>query len=438
VFISASETHNRKNVNKTVADTLATFRELVPSRSRRGMPRAGLRLDALGLPLRGRDRDRARACEIARELVSQGCYEVSLSTRSAWARRCRPSAFVRDVPAELRRESLAMHIHDTRGTALANIVVGLELGMHDVRRVGRRSRRLPLRAGRCGQRRDRGPRLHARRHGRQARASTSTSSGPRARSPRRSSDTTCRARCTRPAFAPCAPEPTSPRRSAAVDREAARDRRLADAETARWDRRSSRASCRPRADIAARSRRASSRCRRTRGRRAHRSPRRRSHSSANRRGMDSRRCSDPPIEQVNASLGTNASGDVTASLEKAASVVTKASSSARGASLVGRGVSRTARVSAATGILGRRARRATERRHEGERDRERRLGRDHAPRPRTHHQPRPHSHHVGTPICSRTSRAPVRCPRPTRTVTLSTRRRGRAQVAGGAAVGGLV
>jgi hypothetical protein len=81
--------------------------------------------------------------------------------------------------------------------------------------------------------------------------------------------------------------------------------------------------------------------------------------------------------------------------------------------LVGRGVSRTARVSAATGILGRRARRATERRHEGERDRERRLGRDHAPRPRTHHQPRPHSHHVGLPSARGRREHPfgVRAPR---------------------------
>ena len=60
------------------------------------------------------------------------------------------------------RGVLALHFHDTRGTALANVFAGLECGVDDVRRLGGRPRRLPLRAGRLGQPRDRGPPLPAR------------------------------------------------------------------------------------------------------------------------------------------------------------------------------------------------------------------------------------------------------------------------------------
>ena len=60
VFMSASETHNKKNVNKTIAETLAAFRETVPPALAAGAARARLRLDGVRLPLRGRGRSRPR------------------------------------------------------------------------------------------------------------------------------------------------------------------------------------------------------------------------------------------------------------------------------------------------------------------------------------------------------------------------------------------
>lgn len=128
VFISASETHNRKNVNKTVADTLATFREFIQPAVQAGMRVRGYVSTLWGCPYEGEIAIEA-GLRIARELVSQGCYQISLSDTIGVGTPRQTERILRAYLAELPRESLAMHMHDTRGTALANIVVGLELGI---------------------------------------------------------------------------------------------------------------------------------------------------------------------------------------------------------------------------------------------------------------------------------------------------------------------
>jgi hydroxymethylglutaryl-CoA lyase len=128
VFISASETHNRKNVNKTVADTLATFREFIGPAVRAGLRVRGYVSTLWGCPYEGEIALEA-GLRIARELVSQGCYQISVSDTIGVGTPRQTERILRAYLAELPRESLAMHMHDTRGTALANIVVGLELGI---------------------------------------------------------------------------------------------------------------------------------------------------------------------------------------------------------------------------------------------------------------------------------------------------------------------
>jgi hydroxymethylglutaryl-CoA lyase len=128
VFISASETHNRKNVNKTVADTLSTFREFIRPAVQAGLRVRGYVSTLWGCPYEGEISIEA-GLRIARELVSEGCYQISLSDTIGVGTPRQTERILRAYLAELPRESLAMHMHDTRGTALANIVVGLELGI---------------------------------------------------------------------------------------------------------------------------------------------------------------------------------------------------------------------------------------------------------------------------------------------------------------------
>jgi hydroxymethylglutaryl-CoA lyase len=128
VFISASETHNRKNVNKTVADTLAGFREVIGPAVAKGLRVRGYVSTLWGCPYEG-DIDPRAGLRIARELLDQGCYQVSLGDTIGVGTPVQTKRILQLFLAELGSPQLAMHMHDTRGTALANVLVGLEMGI---------------------------------------------------------------------------------------------------------------------------------------------------------------------------------------------------------------------------------------------------------------------------------------------------------------------
>jgi hydroxymethylglutaryl-CoA lyase len=130
VFMSASETHNRKNTNKSIAQSLETFEEvIVPARE------AGLAVRAYvstvwGCPYEG-DVPISASLPIARRLLELGCYQVSLGDTIGVGTPLQTKRIVQAYLSELPREQLALHLHDTRGTALANALVGVELGIRD-------------------------------------------------------------------------------------------------------------------------------------------------------------------------------------------------------------------------------------------------------------------------------------------------------------------
>jgi hydroxymethylglutaryl-CoA lyase len=128
VFVSASETHNLKNVNKTVAATLAGFRDVIAPAVAAGLRVRGYVSTVWGCPYEGAI-EPARALEIARELRAQGCYQISLGDTIGVGTPRQTHDIVRMFLAEFPAEELALHLHDTRGTALANALVGLELGI---------------------------------------------------------------------------------------------------------------------------------------------------------------------------------------------------------------------------------------------------------------------------------------------------------------------
>src|SRR6266568_2593623 len=77
VFVSASETHNRKNVNKSIDDTFAAFAEVIEPALGAGLRVRGYVSTAWGCPYEGRV-DPARVSSIAERLLALGCYQVSL------------------------------------------------------------------------------------------------------------------------------------------------------------------------------------------------------------------------------------------------------------------------------------------------------------------------------------------------------------------------
>jgi hydroxymethylglutaryl-CoA lyase len=130
VFVSASETHNKKNVNKSIAETLVAFEETVGPARALGMRVRGYLSTVWGCPYEGAV-DPEKALAVARKLLAMGCYQVSFSDTIGAGTPRQTEQILQLVLGELPREQVAMHMHDTRGTALANVLVGLEMGVRD-------------------------------------------------------------------------------------------------------------------------------------------------------------------------------------------------------------------------------------------------------------------------------------------------------------------
>ena len=128
VFTAASETFNRKNINASIDESFARFSEFLPSASREGAWIRGYISTCFGCPYEGAV-DPARVVEVARRLVEAGCHEVSIGDTIGVGV---PSQVV-DVMGRLKEavpvSALAVHFHDTRGTALANVLAALQEGI---------------------------------------------------------------------------------------------------------------------------------------------------------------------------------------------------------------------------------------------------------------------------------------------------------------------
>jgi hydroxymethylglutaryl-CoA lyase len=128
VFVSSSEMHNQKNVNKTVKDTLEAFEAVIGPAVKLGMQVRGYVSTVWGCPYEGQVPLEA-SLKIARWLMEQGCYQISLGDTIGVGTPRQTQEVLRAFLSEFKPEQIAMHMHDTRGTALANIVVGLEMGI---------------------------------------------------------------------------------------------------------------------------------------------------------------------------------------------------------------------------------------------------------------------------------------------------------------------
>ena len=130
VFISASETHNRKNVNRTVEQSLSAFQDTIQPARAAGMRVRGYVSTVWGCAYQG-DVDPKGALRIANRLLEMGCYQVSISDTIGAGTPRQTQRILEMFLAEIPSERIAMHMHDTRGTALANILVGLEMGIRN-------------------------------------------------------------------------------------------------------------------------------------------------------------------------------------------------------------------------------------------------------------------------------------------------------------------
>lgn len=129
VFTAASETFNRKNINASIAESIERFTPVVRRALDAGLRVRGYVSTCFGCPYEGRvEPDTVRA--VTRDLFALGVHEVSIGDTIGVAVPTQVPDVVGPLCEEFAAVRLALHFHDTRGTALANVVAGLGMGIH--------------------------------------------------------------------------------------------------------------------------------------------------------------------------------------------------------------------------------------------------------------------------------------------------------------------
>jgi hydroxymethylglutaryl-CoA lyase len=125
LFLSASETHNRKNVNRSIEESLTGLERVVARAREAGLRCEGVISVAFGCPYEGHV-PRDRVLGIARRLVDAGCEEIAFGDTTGMANPAQVSRFFDglDLGAEL-----TAHFHNTRGQGLANVLAALGAGV---------------------------------------------------------------------------------------------------------------------------------------------------------------------------------------------------------------------------------------------------------------------------------------------------------------------
>lgn len=131
VFAAASETFSQRNINCSVAESLARFAPVAERAKEAGLRLRGYVSCALGCPYEGAVPP-AKVAEVSLALRQLGCAEISLGDTIGVGTPRRAAEMLSTVAAQVPVEHLAVHFHDTYGQALANILACLELGVGTV------------------------------------------------------------------------------------------------------------------------------------------------------------------------------------------------------------------------------------------------------------------------------------------------------------------
>jgi hydroxymethylglutaryl-CoA lyase len=128
VFVSASETHNHRNQNRSIAEALIDIDRVSAAARADGMPVRAYVSTVWGCPFEGAV-DPVRVAEIVHRLLAAGCYQVSLGDTIGVGTPGQTRRILDLVLQSAPPDAIALHMHDTRGTALANVLAALDLGI---------------------------------------------------------------------------------------------------------------------------------------------------------------------------------------------------------------------------------------------------------------------------------------------------------------------
>ncbi len=125
LFLSASETHNQKNVNRSIEESLTGLEQVVARARDEGLRCEGVISVAFGCPYEG-EVPRERVVSIAQRLIDAGCEEIAFGDTTGMANPGQVRSFFGDLDLGVE---LTAHFHNTRGQGLANVVAALDSGV---------------------------------------------------------------------------------------------------------------------------------------------------------------------------------------------------------------------------------------------------------------------------------------------------------------------
>jgi hydroxymethylglutaryl-CoA lyase len=128
VFASSSEAFSRKNINQSIGESLATYKAVCDRAIAAGVRVRGYLSTAFGCPYEGRV-PIERVIDVAARLLALGVFEVAISDTIGIAHPGQVRSSLDAIMKALPPERIALHFHDTRGTALANVLAALPYGV---------------------------------------------------------------------------------------------------------------------------------------------------------------------------------------------------------------------------------------------------------------------------------------------------------------------
>jgi isopropylmalate/homocitrate/citramalate synthase len=128
VFAAASETFSRKNINQSIQESLTAYASVCERARSLGMRVRAYVSTAFGCPFEG-DVARERVADVSAALIDMGASEVAVSDTIGIAHPGQVPSVLDAVTARVPIERVALHFHDTRGTALANVLTALDYGI---------------------------------------------------------------------------------------------------------------------------------------------------------------------------------------------------------------------------------------------------------------------------------------------------------------------
>ena len=128
IFTSVSEAFNQRNINCSLAESIERFKPILESSREQGLPVRAYISCALGCPYEG-DISIEKVADLSAELLSLGCYEVSLSDTIGVGTPYHVKHLIQAVADKVPMNKIAVHFHDTYGQALVNIYTAFERGV---------------------------------------------------------------------------------------------------------------------------------------------------------------------------------------------------------------------------------------------------------------------------------------------------------------------